>query len=228
MAPLSKGQIALIILIVASVLATCALIIWVVTKKDDSPAEAAPNPLVILLESGQQLQSRILDITTSPPPAFAIKPTGLTASSAAAAFTLSLDIKCATVPTDLTQVIGMGPHPGFPGMWFHPSYPGKLMVHLSDKTIALPVANVPPANTYFKITLVFDPSAGTTMYFNNTIAATDTSLKSLTWPADVTNWRWNQQAKTSPKIEIKNAYWWNKPLTESEVSTLVQAVFIDQ
>jgi len=163
----------------------------------------------------QSIQVDELTITSSPPPAFTNKPFGLSSS-----FTLSMSIKCATIPTNLTQIIGMGPHPGFPGVWFHPSYPGKLMVHMNDRAIALPSDKAPPENAYFNFTIVYSPTNGTSIYLNGVQAASDATINTFTWPVDVSDWRWNQQAKTTPVMNVKDVYWFNQALTASDINIL--------
>ena len=190
------------------------------SEEAPAPAVVKPDPKATLMNQGQALQVAELTISSAPAPAFNTKPTGLTASTTATPFTLSMDIKCAAIPTELSQVIGMGPHPGFPGVWFHPSYPGKLMAHLNDKTIALPVDKIPPVNTYFNFTLVYSPTSGAAIYLNGLPAAADPSITTLKWPADVSDWRWNQQVKSAPDLKVKNVYWFNSALSASDVAVL--------
>lgn len=192
----------------------------VIGEETPPPPPPKPDPRAVLINQGQALQVSELTISSTPAPAFQTKPTGLTASAQASPFTLSMDLKCAAIPADLMQIIGVGPHPGSPGIWFHPGYPGKLMVHFNDKALALPADKVPPVNTYFNFTVAYSPSSGSVIYLNGVPAASDPSITSIKWPVDVSDWRWNQQVRSSPDIKVKNVYWFNSSLSASDVAIL--------
>lgn len=224
----SGGKSIMLLLVCCVILVILVIVGWLMFGLSaggalDSPAPPTDKPdrKMTLINQGQALQVDELTISSTPPPPFQTKPTGLTALGDASPFTLSMDLKCAAIPSELIQIIGMGPHPGFPGIWFHPSYSGKLMAHFAEKSIALPADKIPPINTYFNLTLTYSPTSGVVMYMNGVVATADPSITTMKWPADISDWRWNQQVKSAPVISVKNVYWFNSSLSVSDVAILI-------
>lgn len=204
-----------------------------------SPAPAPTlTPLQTLRQSGQAILVQETDISTSPPTFTA--PTGIDTTKVE--YTMSMDINIAQTGTRWRSIMNSGDPdypPGTtsrrPGVFItgsdtdHGAPANRIhVVHGStednNKNVITTFTATP--GTYFNLTWVVSQGKLTT-YINGQPDSTGTTSASFTW--GTTNaWKWNSYLTHYPNrtqntigaVKIKNAYWFNKALTASEVATL--------
>jgi hypothetical protein len=216
-------------------------------KKDDSkegsaavPATATPakTPKQTLLESGQAIQVAEVDISTAPP-AFTA-PTGIDTTKVS--YSMSMDVQIAQAGPSWRNIMNNGDPDWPPGTTARrpavfitgtDAAPANRIhiVHGStedqNKNIVTSFAATP--GTYFNLTWVVDGGKLTT-YINGQKDSAGSVNGTFTW-GTANAWKWNAyktQYPTRPQnvagsVNVKNAYWFNKALTDADVTTLITA-----
>ena len=217
-------------------------------KKDDSssgssgtPAAAAATetPKQTLLESGQAIQVAEAEISTAPPTF--TPPTGIDTSKVS--YSMTMDVQIAQAGPSWRNIMNNGTHDCCDATSRRPAVfitgndaapPNRIhIVHGANednnKNIVTSFAATP--GTYFNLTWVVDGGKLTT-YINGTKDSAGTVSATFNWGTPVQNtWNWNQYLKeyttrtqnTAGSVKVKNVYWFNKPLTDADVTTLTTA-----
>jgi len=208
-------------------------------KKDSTaaPAAAAKTPKQTLLESGQAIQVAEAEISTAPP-AFTA-PTGIDTSKVS--YSMTMDVNIAQVGRSWRNIMNSG-DPDWPpgtvsrrpavfitGNDYAP--PNRIqIVHAStedqNKNIVTSFAATP--GTYFNLTWVVDGGKLTT-YINGNKDSAGTVNGTFNWGTPA--WKWNAYKTQYPSraenvdgsVKVKNAYWFNKALSDTDVTTLAAA-----
>lgn len=219
-------------------------------KKDDSKggsaavptsnaaAASTTSPKQTLLASGQALQVNEVDISASPPTF--TPPTGLTSN---VSYTMSMDVNIAQAGPSWRNIMNNGAHDCCDATTRRPAVfitgndvaPANR-IHIvhgatqdNNKNIITSFAATP--GTYFNLTWVVDGGTLTT-YINGTRDANGSVSATFNWGSPVQNtWRWNQYlseyktrtANTAGAVKVKNVYWFNRPLSAAEVTTLTSS-----
>ena len=210
-------------------------------KKDSGsaavPAAAAKTPKQTLLESGQAIQVAEAEISTAPP-AFTA-PTGIDTSKVS--YSMSMDVLIAQAGPSWRNIMNSGDPDWPPGtVSRRPAVfitgtdaapPNRIhIVHGStedqNKNIVTSFAATP--GTYFNLTWVVDGGKLTT-YINGTKDSAGTVSGTFNWGTPA--WKWNAYKTQYPSraenvagsVKVKNAYWFNKALTDADVTTLTTA-----
>jgi len=201
-----------------------------------SAGPAAPDPKTTLLKSGQALQVTEAEISTSPP-AFTV-PTGIDTSKVT--YTMSMDVNIAQSGPSWRNIMNNGTHDCCDATSRRPAVfitgndtapPNRIyIVHGAneDNDKHLYTTFAATLGTYFNLTWVVDGGKLTT-YINGQKDATGTMSATFNWGTPVQNtWRWNQYLSeyttrtqnTAGSVKVKNVYWWNKALSDSDITTL--------
>jgi hypothetical protein len=217
-------------------------------KKDDnkdSGSKGTPDvavtktPKQTLLESGQAIQVAEVEISTAPPTF--TPPTGIDTSKVS--YTMTMDVNIAQAGPSWRNIMNNGTHDCCDATSRRPavfitgtdaSPPNRIhIVHGANednnRNIVTSFAATP--NTYFNLTWVVDGGKLTT-YINGAKDSAGTVNGTFNWGTPVqTTWNWNQYLKeyttrtqnTAGSVKVKNVYWFNKPLSDADVTTLTTA-----
>jgi len=185
--------------------------------------------------------------TSVNPPAFN-QPAGIDPNSVS--YTMSMDLKIESVPRDWVNVFntsildcctadtrrpalfisGQQQVTDYPQLQLHPS---ALMVHIvhgssdeNNRHILTRFGANP--GQYFNLTWTVDGSTLRT-FINGSSTPGGSAQGPFTWGQQV--WRWNALQAQYPgrpgngdgPVKVKNVYWWNRPLSGSEVASLPSA-----
>ena len=199
-----------------------------------SGGAAAASPLNTLRGTGQAIQTDEVDISASPP-AFT-PPTGIDPSKVS--YTMTMDINIAQAGPSWRNIMNSGDPDWPPGstsrrpaifITGNDSAPANR-IHIvhganedQNKNIVTSFAATP--GTYFTVTWVVD-SGKLTTYINGQKDASGTVSATFTWGTPA--WKWNAYKTQLPNrtenvagaIKVKNVYWFNKALSDSEVALL--------
>ena len=215
-------------------------------KKDDSssgsaavPAAAAStttSPRDTLLATGQAIQAAEAEISTAPPTF--TPPTGIDTSKVS--YSMTMDVLIAQAGPSWRNIMNNGAHDCCDATTRRPAVfitgtdvaPANR-IHIvhgatqdNNKNIITSFAATP--GTYFNLTWVVDNGTLTT-YINGTKDSAGSTSATFNWGTPVQNaWNWNQYLKeyttrtqnTAGSVKVKNVYWFNKPLTDADVTTL--------
>ena len=203
-----------------------------------APAAAAKTPKQTLLESGQAIQVAEAEISTAPP-AFTA-PTGIDTSKVS--YSMSMDVLIAQTGPSWRNIMNNGTHDCCDATSRRPAVfitgsdaapPNRIhIVHGANednnKNIVTSFAATP--GTYFNLTWVVDGGKLTT-YINGTKDSTGTVSGTFNWGTHTPTWKWNQYLSeyttrtqnTAGSVKVKNAYWFNKALTDADVTTITAA-----
>lgn len=201
-------------------------------KKDDSSGTTA-SPRDTLLKSGQAIQVAEAEISTSPP-AFTA-PTGMSSN---VSYSCSMDVNIAQAGPSWRNIMNNGDPDWPPGtVSRRPAVfitgndaapPNRIhIVHGSteDQNRNIVTAFAATPGTYFNLTWVVDAGKLTT-YINGRKDTAGTVNGTFTWGTNA--WKWNayltqypqRRENTAGSVKVKNVYWFNKPLSDADVSTL--------
>lgn len=204
-------------------------------KKDGSSGTTA-SPRDTLLSSGQAIQVAEAEISTSPP-AFTA-PTGM---SSTVSYSCSMDVNIAQAGPSWRNIMNNGDPDWPPGtVSRRPAVfitgndaapPNRIhIVHGSteDQNRNIVTAFAATPGTYFNLTWVVDAGKLTT-YINGQKDTAGTVNGTFTWGTNA--WKWNayltqypsRKENTAGSVKVKNAYWFNKALSDADVATLTGA-----
>jgi len=203
-----------------------------------APAAAAKTPKQTLLESGQAIQVAEAEISTAPP-AFTA-PTGIDTSKVS--YSMSMDVLIAQTGPSWRNIMNNGTHDCCDATSRRPAVfitgsdaapPNRIhIVHGAneDNNKNIVTSFAATLGTYFNLTWVVDGGKLTT-YINGTKDSAGTVSATFNWGTHTPTWKWNQYLSeyttrthnTAGSVKVKNAYWFNKALTDADVTTLTTA-----
>lgn len=204
--------------------------------KADGSGLSMASPKDTLLASGQAIQVPEVEISTAPP-AFTA-PTGLSSN---VSYSMTMDVNIAQAGPSWRNIMNNGDPDWPPGtVSRRPAVfitgndaapPNRIhIVHGStedqNKNIVTSFAATP--GTYFNLAWVVDGGKLTT-YINGTKDAAGTVNGTFTWGTNA--WKWNayltqyptRKENTAGSVKVKNAYWFNKALSDADIATLTGA-----
>ena len=203
-----------------------------------APAAAAKTPKQTLLESGQAIQVAEAEISTAPP-AFTA-PTGIDTSKVS--YSMSMDVLIAQTGPSWRNIMNNGTHDCCDATSRRPAVfitgsdaapPNRIhIVHGAneDNNKNIVTSFAATLGRYFNLTWVVDGGKLTT-YINGTKDSTGTVSGTFNWGTHTPTWKWNQYLSeyttrtqnTAGSVKVKNAYWFNKALTDADVTTITAA-----
>jgi len=203
-----------------------------------APAAAAKTPKQTLLESGQAIQVAEAEISTAPP-AFTA-PTGIDTSKVS--YSMSMDVLIAQTGPSWRNIMNNGTHDCCDATSRRPAVfitgsdaapPNRIhIVHGAneDNNKNIVTSFAATLGRYFNLTWVVDGGKLTT-YINGTKDSTGTVSATFNWGTHTPTWKWNQYLSeyttrtqnTAGSVKVKNAYWFNKALTDADVTTITAA-----
>jgi len=201
-------------------------------------ASTTTSPRATLLASGQAIQVAEAEISTAPPTF--TPPTGIDTSKVS--YTMTMDVKIAQAGPSWRNIMNNGDPdwpPGTtarrPAVFITGTDAGPAnrihIVHGStedqNKNIVTSFAATP--GTYFNLTWVVDGGKLTT-YINGQKDSAGSVNGTFTW-GTANAWKWKAYKTQYPSrtenvagsVSVKNAYWFNKALTDADVTTLTAA-----
>lgn len=202
-------------------------------KKDGG---SSLSPKDTLLASAQAIQVPEAEISTSPP-AFTA-PTGLSSN---VSYTMTMDVQIAQAGPSWRNILNNGDPDWPPGtVSRRPAVfitgndaapPNRIhIVHGSteDQNRNIVTAFAATPGTYFNLTWVVDGGKMTT-YINGVKDAKGDVTGTFTWGTNA--WKWNayltqyptRKENTAESVKVKNAYWFNKALSDADIATLTGA-----
>ena len=214
-------------------------------KKDDTASGSAAvpttttSPRATLLATGQAIQVAEAEISTAPPTF--TPPTGIDTTKVS--YTMSMDVNIAQTGPSWRNIMNNGTHDCCDATSRRPAVfitgsdaapPNRIhIVHGAneDNNKNIVTSFAATLGTYFNLTWVVDGGKLTT-YVNGVKDSAGTVSATFNWGTPVQNtWNWNQYLKeyttrtqnTAGSVKVKNAYWFNKALTDAEVTTLTTA-----
>jgi hypothetical protein len=189
--------------------------------------------------TGQALLTTEAEISASPP-AFTT-PTGVP-TSGAVSYTLSMSVKIAQAGSSWRNIMNHGDPDCCGSTTRRPAIfitgndaapPNRVhVVHGAsgdeNKNITTSFAATP--GTYFNLIMVVDSGTLKT-YINGALDSAGTATGNFTWNDGGQLWRWNaylsqmpgRAANTEGSVKVKNVYWWNRPLTATEITSLASS-----
>lgn len=205
------------------------------------PAAAAStttSPRATLLATGQAIQVAEAEISTSPPTF--TPPTGIDRTKVS--YTMSMDVLIAQTGPSWRNIMNNGTHDCCDATSRRPAVfitgsdaapPNRIhIVHGAneDNNKNIVTSFAATLGTYFNVTWVVDGGKLTT-YINGTKDSAGTVSGTFNWGTHTPTWKWNQYLSeyttrtqnTAGSVKVKNAYWFNKALTDAEITTLTTA-----
>jgi hypothetical protein len=233
---LTRGQkiIGIIICLIVIVGLALGLGLGLGLKKDGG---SSLSPKDTLLASGQAIQVPEAEISTAPP-AFTA-PTGIDASKVS--YSMTMDVQIAQAGPSWRNILNNGDPDWPPGtVSRRPAVfitgndaapPNRIhIVHGSteDQNRNIVTAFAATPGTYFNLTWVVDGGKMTT-YINGVKDAKGDVTGTFTWGTNA--WKWNayltqyptRKENTAGSVKVKNAYWFNKALSDADIATLTGA-----
>jgi hypothetical protein len=182
------------------------------------------SPKAALIATGQAIQVAEVDTAASPP--FTV-PTGIVLS-AAPSYTFSMDVNVAQTGPTWRVLMARGDGGGgdrrptifISGSDYGPGLPNRVhIIHKATEDLNRHIVTTFAATpgTYFNLTYVVTGGKLTT-YINGVKDAAGEVSGTFTWGTGTPPWQWG--GSSNGPIKVKNAYWFNKGLTDAEVTTL--------
>ena len=202
-----------------------------------SPASPVKTPKQTLLASGQAIQVTEADISTAPPTF--TPPTGIDTTKVS--YTMTMDVNIAQAGPSWRNIMNNGDPDWPPGMVSRrpavfitgtdAAPPNRIhIVHGStgDQNVNIVTSFAATPGTYFNLTWVVDGGKLTT-YING--AKDSAGIVSGTFNWGTNAWKWNAYNVQYPSraenvagsVKVKNAYWFNKALSDADVAMLTTA-----
>lgn len=247
--PMNSGVLAFLFMVVcAIVFSSSAACLWYFTQEEEevaspagSPTPAVTTPLQALRSSGTKLEPAELDIgALTAPRAFTTQPTGLTGP---ANFTISMDLKIQNTPTDWVDIFQNISGADWP---LDNDNKRKPMMGLgTPKQIHFSVSTKPGTpsgtdpnqwvasdqggfvytpGTKFNVTATHNATTSNIAIYIDGVLKHEKHIPSPMVYAATNNFTW---APVKPGgwgltgyLKVNNAYWFNKVLTQAEITTL--------